>query len=395
MTSTAVQAAPLPAPVQVFLQQIKGEWIVLDGATLSTRLTLQADGRGQLQNRDGSSDIRWRLEGKALRIELQDPTTTQAMEYEDDQEFRSVTALQSLTLEFKKFEGLGTIVWKMTSHSQVSYPEHSEKPVKDLSSVSESSKLLAARQMKAFKPQEGQILTLALPDYSYTDAMGDIQATVSVLARLDAANVLTLLRGQEVGQTSLFWTIDNGSLRVSDGKGYTVRYKLYKGDEVSSQLLVEVQRADRQFIADQSAIHTDEKLRAQGFRADSPIFQGCWNAFDVQTRYCFQADRIFTFTTQYPGEDVQQSSYGLWRIENGRIIVDRYRDADGFPIMDPEAIFQCEKELAAANPEASCTLSQTRSYELINQNEDTIGVYRILKQSDFAAYDAHVFTRAR
>jgi hypothetical protein len=82
-------------------------------------------------------------------------------------------------LEYKKFERLGTILWKMSSHSQVIYPDRPEIPSKDLTNVSGSSKLLAAgcwllaaRQMKAFKPQDGQILTLALPDYSHKDATG-------------------------------------------------------------------------------------------------------------------------------------------------------------------------------------------------------------------------------
>lgn len=394
LASSPVQAAPLPAPVQVLLQQIKGEWVVLDQNTLSTRLSLKADGSGELTNYDGSSPISWRLNAGAIHIKLLQPTTTSWTEYENDQEYLKVTALKEVTLEYKKLEGLGSIIWKMTSQSQVTYPDHPEKSPEDVTTVRESSKLVAARQFKKFAPKEGQILTLDLPSYSYTDDSGDVEATVSVLARLDAANVLTLIRGQEIGQNSLYWTIDNGSLRVSDGKGYTVSYRLYKGDDVSAQLLADVQRPDRHFIADQSAVYSNETLRTEGFRADSPLFQGCWNAFEPQTNYCFQRNRQFTFTAQ-DADAGTYSSHGLWRLENGRIIVDRYREINGMLLADNTALLNCEKELADSTiVEKSCQLYQTRSYELINQNASSIGVYRILKHDDFTAYDAHVFKRS-
>lgn len=392
LTSTAAQAAPLPEPVAVLLQQIRGEWIVLDQNSLSTRLRLLADGSGQLANRDGTASISWRLDAGSIRIQVLEPITGSWMEYQGDQKYRVFTTLQTMTLEFTKLEGLSTILWKMSSQSQITYPDNLEKVPLEVTAVSENVRLVAGRQFKKLAPQVGQILSLDLPDF-YTDVGGDFPAAVSILARLDKANQLTLLRGQEIVQDTLFWTLENGSLRVSDGKGYTVSYRLFKSDKVSAQLLAEVQSAERSFISDQEAIYSDETLRAEGFRADSALLQGCWTAFQGQTDYCFNPNRLFSFISHYSDSEIF-TNYGLWRLEGGQVHVDRYTGIDGMPLIDLTEMLDCEKELANATVnEKSCQVFQTRSYELLNQNADGIGVYRILKQSDFASYTAHVFKR--
>ncbi|HYX37332.1 MAG TPA: hypothetical protein VE954_29865 [Oligoflexus sp.] len=74
--------------------------------------------------------------------------------------------------------------------------------------------------------------------------------------------------------------------------------------------------------------------------------------------------------------------------------MDRFYNADRQPITELAAMIQCEKELADTEvTEKTCRLYQTRSYELLNANANSIGVYRILKSGEFEQYTAQAFKR--
>src|SRR6478609_6557659 len=99
-------AAPtLPLPSQALLEQFKGEWVIFDQELgyMTTRVDLQADGRGTLVNESGASEITWRLDAGQIKINLLKPTLSYGVIYEPDAdgnsvEYTQVTALQSLNL---------------------------------------------------------------------------------------------------------------------------------------------------------------------------------------------------------------------------------------------------------------------------------------------------------
>lgn len=393
LASSSAQSAPLPLPVQSVLSQIKGEWVLQEEEVLAAKMSLQADGRGQLVNRDGSTEITWQIDAGAIKIKLLTPTVYHSLVFEDGLEIPMEVALEGLTLQFHKFEGLGSILWKMTSQTLTSYPENPERPSEASSTVSENSRLIAARQFKNFAPVQGQTLSFTLPNYTDIDAGIVDHVSISLIGRLDPANVLTILQGPELGQSSFYWTLDNGRLRISDGKGYTAAFKVYKKDAWSHRLLADVQSADRSMVAETESIHVNETIRAQGFQAGSDLFQGCWEA--LAANYCFSPNRVFTMTYSFPDE-TPISANGLWTLENGKVVVKRFIDSNSMVLEDVSAMLDCEKELADdAIIEKSCQVYQSRSYELLNQNSDSLGVYRILNHRGSISTYAHVFKRVK
>lgn len=300
LTSVPTYAAPsaLPAPIQAILERIKGEWVVEDKGHLNTRLRFQADGRGQLVDRNGSSEIEWQLEGGKISIRLLTPTETKIYEYIEDENgngigILNVTALHSLTLEFHKFDVLRGIIWKMNMNATSSYPDHPEKGVQEQTFVRDQVKLIAKRQFKDFAPQQGQILSLNLPDYQASTNGSAFKETVSLLVRLDAGQVATVLVDHPSGLKQLSWRLEQGSLQVWDGKGYSVSYQQYQGDSVTKRLLADAQWPDREFVAEEPSVLVDPIARGQGFQSQSPIFQGCWETWGDD--HCFQRGGLFQF----------------------------------------------------------------------------------------------------
>ncbi len=400
-SASSVQAASrfeIPDLKQV-LQGIKGDFIIYDFAvdSLGIKLSLAADGKGELVDYNGSSPILWSLGGDTLKISVLQPPIYKGFEYLLDEkgelrEYEVEQGLKSLSLKFKKLEGLSSIIWTLQSEELKHFPQNPERPDAISTIALGEAKLMPRSKLQALRPGEGSTLLVSLPNYTLSPDTG--AEFLPVLVRLDANNVATILENSPLGLDRLFWTLEDGSLKLADGRGYSVSYRTYKDQKIAYRSYTESNQNGVRSVDEAEIIKVDSEKRAAGFQIQSNIFQGCWKA--LQAEYCFQKDGLFTFKSRDQDPTQISTGYGIWSLEDGKLVGKRYQKIqDNFPLETLAELKACEKQLSEADgSEPTCRLSQVRSYELFNEDSQTIGVYRILGlPGSYESKLAHTFRR--
>lgn len=377
-----------PTPISVVdslpANSLLGEWIILEKTLMTTSLNLFENGTGQLVDTLGSSAVTWVADGEKLKIELLTPTFSTETDISGD---RIIVAKRNLTLRYNQSDKLLSFARSMEISISRSFPDNPGKAPEIVSSTSDSIQVLAGSSLKPFVPQQNEVRGLTLPGYSGEEFLEDL----SVLLRFDAEGVATILEDHPSGIASLLWTLKDGTLQVSDGKGYTVSYRQYLSTDVSKRLLADRSSKDLRYLADEKSLLVDDKVRAQGFHSQSQIFQGCWEEKWQEkwemfvTTYCFQPDRLWSVSSPMP-DGMSFLTTGLWHFEGKKIAINQYKETGtGRTIEDLPALLACEKELADDTiQDKSCELRRYRTYELLNQNSTSIALYRII---NYPGYD--------